>query len=450
MPTFRSTLRRAVFVGLVLALLAGIAVVVSRDRPPRPAVVAMFADASPLRVGNTVRSHGVKIGQIGEIGLDRGRARVVLQLDETVPVHTDARATIRPVSLLGERYVDLEPGSATAPLMADAGAIPLEHTASSVDLDQVLDSLDDPTSTALAAMVTTLGTGLTDNGQRLRDTLAALTPALRETDQLVDVLNQQNAALNQLIDLSSPVAAAVAGSDGADLDRMVGETRRTLGAVADRREQLTASLDQLPASLDKARRTFYTLGGLAGQLTPTLRSLRPVTGDLRDIAGELHGFADAADPAVSSLRPVLTKARSMLDAVRPVAADLRAGSGDLRRASSGLRAAGGALADQMGNVLSFLTGWALCTNGYDATGHYFRAYLTIDRDTAGKVLPDLLPGSAEAVRRLAPLDRPPGTGSNKIGKPPKSGPGSGGEGDATGLTPAQEGDMFNQLLGGGR
>jgi phospholipid/cholesterol/gamma-HCH transport system substrate-binding protein len=491
MRTTRHSARKVVFVGLVLALLAGTALVVLRDRPARPTVVAMFADASPLRVGNTVQAHGVKIGQIRGISLDHGSARVVLRLDEKVPVHTDARATIRPVSLLGERYVDLDAGTDTAPLAPDGGVIPLARTASSVDLDQVLDSLDDPTSTALAAMVTTLGTGVTGNGKNLRDALAAVDPALRRTDRLVDILNQQNTALNSLVDLASPVAAAVASNKGADLDGMVDRAQQTLGTVAAKREQLTASLTELPGSLEKARRTFYTLGGLADQLTPTLHSLRPLTGNLRDVATELHSFADAADPAVTSLGPVLTKARSMLDEARPVAADLHEGSGDLRGASQGLRAVGGTLADQMGNVVSFLTGWALCTNGYDSVGHYFRAYLTIDRNTAGKVLPDLLPGSAEAIQRLAPLNRPPDTGLDKIGgrppdqapppvappllggalsgqhhqpgqptdpppvpgepwSTPKSGPGSGGDTDATGLTPAQEGDMFDQLLGGGK
>lgn len=490
MPATRSSIRKLTFTGLVLALVLGTTLIVLRAQPAEPTVVAMFADASPLRVGNTVESHGVKIGRIARIGLDSGSARVVLQLDDRIPVHVDAHATIRPVSLLGERYVDLDPGAETTPLMADGGVIPLARTASSVDLDQVLDSLDDPTSTALAAMVTTLGTGLTGNGKNVRDALAALSPTLRRTDQLVDVLNEQNTALDQLIDLSSPVAAAVASNQGGDLDKLVGDAQQTMGTLAANREQLTASLNELPASLDKARRTFYTLGGLAGDLTPTLRSIRPMTGNLRDVADELHTFADAADPAVTSLRPVLDRARSMLDEARPVAADLHRGSGDLREASRGLGAVGGTLADQMDNVVSMLTGWALCTNSYDSVGHYFRAYATIDRNTLARFAPDLLPGSSKAIQQLAPLDRPPGTGLDKIGgrppdqapppvappllggalsgqhrqpgqptdhpqvpsepnSTPKSGPGSNGEGNATGLTPAQEGDMFDQLLGGG-
>lgn len=490
MPNTRSTTKLLV-AGLVVALLAGTVLMVLRARPANPTVVAMFADAGPLRVGNTVESHGVKIGRIQRISLDRGHARTVLELTDQVPVHADARATIRPVSLLGERFVDLDPGSDAAPLLPDGGVIPLARTASSVDLDQVLDSLDDPTSTALAAMVTTLGTGLTGNGKNLRDAIAALSPALRRTDQLVGVLNEQNDALDQLIDLSSPVAAAIATNQGGDLDATVGNAERTMTAVAADRDQLSEGLQRLPASLDKARRTFYQLGGLAGQLTPTLRSVRPLTGNLRDVATELHDFADAADPAVTSLRPVLDRARSMLDQAYPVAADLRRGSGDLRVASKGLGAVGGTLADQMGNVVSMLTGWALCTNSYDSVGHYFRAYATIDRNTLARIAPDLLPGSSGLIQQLTPLDHPPGTGLDQLGgrppdqaappvappllggllsgqhrqpgqptdrprlpaephSTPKSGPGSNGDDNATGLTPAQEGDMFDQLLGGGR
>jgi phospholipid/cholesterol/gamma-HCH transport system substrate-binding protein len=487
-----STAKRGLTTALVLALLVGVGIAVLHARHPAPVVVAMFADASPLRSGNTVQARGVKIGTIGQITLDHGNARVVLRLTEKVPLHTDARATIRPVSLLGERYIDLDPGSDRAPLMPSGGVIPVEHTAASVDLDQVLNSLDDPTSTALAAMVTTLGTGLAGNGRNLHDALGALEPSLRQTGQLVSVLNDQNAALDQLIDLSSPVAAAIATNRGADLDQLVGNAEQTMTAVAAHRDQLTTTMRELPASLDKARRTFYELGGLADQLTPTLRAVRPLTQNLRDVAGELNTFADSADPAVTSLKPVLDKAQSMLEEAYPVAADLHRGSGDLREASNGLGAVGGTLADKMDGVVSMLTGWALCTNGYDSVGHYFRAYATVDRKTLAKLMPDLAPGSSGLIEHTVPLDKDrPSTGLSQIGRPPddqapppvappllggavsgqhrrpgqptdeapvpsepgatpRSGPGSNGEGNATGLTPSQESDMFDQLLGGGR
>jgi len=67
-------------------------------------VVAEFRDASPMLVGNDVKLHGVKVGDVAGMTEENGIAKVALELGpEAQPLHTDARATVRPVSLLGER-----------------------------------------------------------------------------------------------------------------------------------------------------------------------------------------------------------------------------------------------------------------------------------------------------------------------------------------------------------
>lgn len=72
-------------------------------------VVAQFASAAPLVHGNEVKLDGVVVGEVLEMHPRDGFADVILQLDpEALPLHRDARVTIRPVSLLGERFVDLE------------------------------------------------------------------------------------------------------------------------------------------------------------------------------------------------------------------------------------------------------------------------------------------------------------------------------------------------------
>ena len=58
-----------------------------------------------------------------------------------LPVHEDATLKVRPrLFLEGNFFVDLHPGTPSAPKLDDGGTIPLSQTATPVQLDQVLAS----------------------------------------------------------------------------------------------------------------------------------------------------------------------------------------------------------------------------------------------------------------------------------------------------------------------
>jgi len=158
------------------------------DGPDPGVVTAVFADASPLVPGFTVRSHGVKVGEIESLEVKDGAALVRMRIDESAsrPLHTDATARIRPVSLLGERYIDFERGSPKAPVLPVGQPIDAPHTASAVDLSDVLNTVDNPPAPALAAFITTIGDGARGRGSDIDAALALLAPSLNRTDGLVE------------------------------------------------------------------------------------------------------------------------------------------------------------------------------------------------------------------------------------------------------------------------
>ncbi|MCX6463712.1 MAG: MlaD family protein [Pseudonocardiales bacterium] len=418
-------------------------------------VVAEFASAGPLLTGNEVKVDGVVVGSVGDTVVDGDHADVLLELDPAaMPLYRDARATIRPISLLGERYVDLERGTPGTAEMADGGTIPRERTATNVDLDEILNTIDEPTGESLAFLVTTLGDGLRDNGGNVDAALRALTPALRDTEGLTSVLEDQNALLGSLVDQVEPVAGALATDDGQSLDRLVAAADRLLAASSRQQEQLDQTLAELPGALRSARTTLGELAGTAQETTPTLRSLRPVTEDLSEISRELMTFADSLDPALAQAQPVLEEARSLLEQAQPVAADLRAGSPDLRSASASARPLVEDLTANLDNVLDFVRYWALTTNGHDGISHYFRAHIIVNQDTATSLLPADVPvpplfGTPPPIGGAQPGSDVPGTPTS----PPVGGsllraPGPDDDG-ATGLDPEQERGMLGSLLGGG-
>jgi phospholipid/cholesterol/gamma-HCH transport system substrate-binding protein len=264
----------------VVALLglggAAFGAVTAQGTPPEQLVYAEFADASPLITGNTVKVSGVKVGEVRSISVREGKALVAMRITEAsvLPLYEDASARIRPVSLLGERYVDLDRGSPPAPVRPPDRPIPAGQTGSAVDLQDVLDMMDQPTGTALAAMVTTLGEGVHGEGQNIDAAIQALAPALHRTDQLVGILDEQNELLTSLIDRVDPVAGALAADGGANLDRLLDSADLLLRTTAANRTALDASLQQLPSTLTDARRTLAQVAGVAEATTPALESVR--------------------------------------------------------------------------------------------------------------------------------------------------------------------------------
>lgn len=412
-------------------------------------VVAEFATAAPLVTGNEVKIDGVVVGKVLALEAADGHADIVMALmPSAFPLHTDATTMIRSVSLLGERYLDLERGSPEAPVLKPGEPIPLQQTGTTVGLDEVLNVLDKPTSEGLAFLVTTLGDGLRGNGANADAAIQALAPALRDTRALATVLRDQNTLLNTLVDRVEPVAGALAADDGRAMDQLVGSADRLLAATAAQQQSLEATLVELPSTLQSARTALAGLEGAAHEATPTLRGIRPVTDNLEAISGELMRFSDSLDPALAAADPVLERAQALLDEARPVAADLRAAGPDLRSSVASARPIVEDLSGNLDNVFNFVRYWALATNGRDGLSHYFRFNLIVHDAALTGLLPAEGPGLPPPVAGVAPAlpGLPPVEG---LLQPPAADGQPPGDSGATGLTPEQESDLTGFLLGGG-
>ena len=79
---------------------------------------ARFASVSGLRVGSSVEMYGFQVGSVTSLGIDQERqAGVVgMKLNKGTKVYDDAAATIKSAGLIGDRYVQIDPGGAGAVL----------------------------------------------------------------------------------------------------------------------------------------------------------------------------------------------------------------------------------------------------------------------------------------------------------------------------------------------
>jgi len=441
----------------VLAMLSVTGFSLLRTEADETTVYAYFRDASPLIKGNDVKMHGVKVGVIDSIEVEDGLARVGLRVEEEArPLYRDARAVVRPVGLLGERFVDLDRGSADQPPIPEGGTIPVAQTSGVTDLDQVLNTVDQPTGAALAALVTTLGEGLRGAGGDASDAIKALEPAMRDTRPLVRLLDEQSQVLRKMVDALAPLTGAVAREDGQRLDRLVGAADTLLRTTARNEPALDQTLARLPGALAEARRTLRALTRASRATTPTLRGLRPTTDNLVQLSKELTAFSRAARPALEGLDPVLEQGLSLLENARPVVESLRRSGPDLSGTARGARPVVTKLLGNLHNVLDFVKFWALTTSNEDGLSHYFRAHLVINAQAVTGLLPN---GGGQQLQGLTNLGLPAVPGlpdlSGLLGtvKAPLGGLGSllgrsSTDGSATGLTAQQEQSLLDTLIGG--
>src|SRR3954468_724132 len=120
-----------IITGLV-AVLLGLAAVFfgikasSGALAPKYRLVADFSDAGQgLQEKSDVKIHGVNVGKVKGVRLVLGRAEVSMDIESDQKVPTKSKATIRPKTLFGEKFVDIDPGAAetSSPFLKDHGRI---------------------------------------------------------------------------------------------------------------------------------------------------------------------------------------------------------------------------------------------------------------------------------------------------------------------------------------
>jgi ABC-type transporter Mla subunit MlaD len=211
--------------------------------------------------------------------------------------HPDVFCEVKPQSLIGEYYLDCDPGTKDGPA---PDTIPVEQSAGTIPPDVVLDILRRPARERFGLILTELGVGLTARGEDLNTTLRRAVPALRETDRVLNILAANRRTLNALTRDADRTLVGIA-RNRREVARFVREAGDTTQASASRAGALKSTVDKLPGFLRELRPTLAELGTTARLQTPALRDLRRAAPDLTEFLQRLGPFADSARPAVRGL-----------------------------------------------------------------------------------------------------------------------------------------------------
>jgi ABC-type transporter Mla subunit MlaD len=357
-------------------------------------VRAIFDDAAFAVAGEEVRIAGAPVGTIGSLSVCVPRkqacrsgtaykAAVTFTINRAgfTPFHANASCAIRPQSLIGEKFVDCNPGTAAAPpltrLRSGPGAgqyyLPVSNTSSPVDTDIVQDIYRQPVRQQFALILNELGTGLAARGSDLNAVIHRANPALGYTDQVLQILAQQNRQLAQLARDSNAVLTPLA-RDREQIRQWVIQANTTSVASAERAADIAASFHLLPSFLRRLRPLMSDLAAFSGQATPVLNSLSQAAPALARQYEQLVPFAAVARKSLISLGAAAQQQQPYLLQTIPLAQRLlRLGQAgvpsftSLDRLTSSFDRTGG-IEDLM-RVLFYGTA---ATNGFDSIGHYIR------------------------------------------------------------------------------
>ncbi len=280
-------------------------------------------NAFGLTEGSDLRSAGVVIGTIAKLDVQRSTARALATIEVTRPsfagFHEDVFCEVKPQSLIGEYYLDCDPGTRPGPAPR---TIPVEQTAGTIPPDVVLDIMRRPARERFGIILTELGIGFAGRGDDVQATLRRAVPALRETDKVVAILNANRRTLTQLTRDGDKVLAALS-RNRRDVARFVSETADTTEISASRSRDLRATINKLPRFLRELRPTLADLGTTARLQTPALRDLRIASPRLTEFLRRLGPFSDSARPAFRGLGrasdtgiPAVKAARSTIRQLR--------------------------------------------------------------------------------------------------------------------------------------
>ena len=276
-------------------------------------------NAFGLIEGGDFKIAGVRAGQITTLELDRRTKRALVGFKITEggfgSLRDDATCNVAPQSLVGEYYVDCQPGKSGREL--DEGAtIPVEKTTSTVPPDLVNNMLRRPYRERLRYILAELGAAVAGNSENLNAAVRRAVPALRETNRVLAILGRQNQILADLTRDADTVIGALA-DDRESVGRFVVRAKELSQTSAERDRDIAAGFERLPTFLRELTPTMAELRATVDEQGPALRNIAASAGQIEQLFENLPPFARASRPAIRSLGEASVSGR---EAVQPASA----------------------------------------------------------------------------------------------------------------------------------
>jgi phospholipid/cholesterol/gamma-HCH transport system substrate-binding protein len=291
-------------------------------KPEGYRVTVPFKQATAqLAVESDVRISGVSVGKVKSIELSShgDHADAVIELDsQYAPIPDNTKAILRAKTLLGETYVELTPGSNTAPTLPEGGTLAQAQVANSVQLDEIFRTFNKPTRDAFRGWMQSQAAALRGRGAEFGEALSELEPFSESANRALRILDSQQHAVRQLVHSGGTVFQALSERQG-QLRGLIQNSNTVFTTTAQRNQDLAEAFRILPTFQRETRLTLERLNRFAidadplvqqlrpsaRQLSPTLEAAGRAAPDLQRFFVGLRGTIAASDKGFPALRRLL-------------------------------------------------------------------------------------------------------------------------------------------------
>jgi virulence factor Mce-like protein len=293
------SLQRGVAVAATIVLLAALGWTILRPAG-QYRVTAWFTQTVGLYPGSDVRVLGIPVGSVTDVVPEGDRVRVSMLIDDGYDIPAKADAVVLAPSLVSDRYVQFAPVYNGGEKMKDGAKVPLERTATPVELDQVYGALDELSASlgpngankngALSDLIDVGAANLDGNGAEINRTLKGFSQAV---ETLADHRDDLFSSLDNLQTFTSALAT---------IDTQVGEFNKNMAAVA---SQLAGERQDLASAISLLNKALADVAGFVEQnrtlLTTNVNRLADVTLALVQQRQALAEVLDVAPAALGNL-----------------------------------------------------------------------------------------------------------------------------------------------------
>lgn len=319
-----------VILALISAFVASVILPNERFRFPWEASpFVLKADISTAQAvtpgqGQTVRVSGIQIGDLSAVSLKDGHAVITLNIDPKYKrlIHTDATGLLRPRTGLKDMFLEVNPGSHSAPVAQQNWSIPVQNNLPDVNPDEIFSALDADTRDYLELLINGAGQGLKGRGGDLQEVFRRFEPTTRDIARVSSVVATRASYLRRVITSLNVVNGELASKHG-DLSSLVDSSAAVFRAFASEDQSITRAVSDLPATLRQTTQTLGKVKTFADVLGPTSDQLRPTARALNAANLAVRPFARETTPIIrSQIRPFVRDARPLVRSLRPASINL--------------------------------------------------------------------------------------------------------------------------------
>jgi ABC-type transporter Mla subunit MlaD len=276
---------------------------------------AVFNSAVNIKGKSPVRIAGVTVGKVTSIHREGNTGVVSMEIESRgLPIHSDATAKIRPrIFLEGNWFVDLQPGSPSAPTVHSGDTLPVTQTSDPVQLDQVLDALNTETRANLQNFLIGYGDGLTR--QPNAEENAEQDPIVRGLTG-AEAVNKAYQRGPRALKGAAIVQQAVNGSEEHDLSKLIASIGKVSAALNVHEQQLGELIVNFNAFFSEFAAQAGPLRTTVGELPSSLLSIDRGLSALAASEQPTQSFAHAIIPGVRATNATVSATIPWIEQVR--------------------------------------------------------------------------------------------------------------------------------------